>query len=128
MLWRGAWSRDKAPLRFCALRCTAKRPNTAPLAQPEQPASLCRHLKHNDELWETDLATADEDASGSGARVEAYVAAGGGYQQHGDGGGDFAWGDGPFVSEEANDAPYWSSVSDQFPSWNSSSPRSPTGA
>ena len=107
-----------ALLRFCALRCNAKRPNTAPLAQPEQPASL-------NELWETDLFTADEDASSSGAEEEASAAAGGGYQQHGDGGGDFAWEDGPFVSEEANDAPYGS---DQFPSWNSSSPRSPTGA
>lgn len=108
-------------LLFCARRCNAKRPNTAPLAQPEQPASL-------NELWETDLFTADEDASSSGAEEEASAAAGGGCQLHGDGGGDFAWGDGPFVSEEANDAPYWCSVSDQFASWNSSSPRSPTGA
>jgi hypothetical protein len=119
-----------ALLRFCAFRCNAKRPNTVPLAQPEQPASLCRHLKHNNELWETDLATADEDASGSGAEVEAYVAAGGGNQQHrahGDEGGDclLAWEDGPFVSEEANDVQYWS---DQFPSLKSSSPRSSTGA
>ena len=49
--------------------------------QPEQPASLCCHLQHNDELWETDLATADEDESGSGAEEEAKnanAAAGGG--------------------------------------------------
>ncbi len=103
-------------LLFCARRCNAKRPNTAPHEHPEQPASL-------NELWETDLFTADTDASSSGSEEEASAAAGGGYQQHGDGGGDFAWGDGPFVSEEANDAPYWFSVSDQFRSWNSSSPR-----
>ena len=99
-----------ALLRFCAVRCNAKRPHVVqPALQCDvvQPALQCNavqpegfsgaHLQGGD-VWETDAVADEEGGSGFEAGLEMDAA---------DDAGDhypFPWDDGPFVADDIDDA------------------------
>lgn len=108
-----------ALLRFCAIRCNAKRPQVA------QPVSFSGERVQGDEVWETDAAAVEVGGSVCEAGLEMNAADDGGEHY------PFPWDNGPFVADEVDDAAAPCTThysSDQFASGNSSSPRSPVGA